>query len=169
MGRDKALLPIGDKALLVHLAEMLRSIGEAFHVVAPEGRYESFGYPILPDLRPGCGPLAGIETALANSSKDWNLILACDLALMEPDWLNKLTEATELPNGLLCIASGINKNSPNPLCAVWHKDALPQVRSALDRGQLRVRSVLEEIPTEILIPPDPGILANWNRPEDVLK
>lgn len=169
MGRDKALLPVRDKALLVHLAEMLLTVGEDFQVLAPKGRYEGFGYPILPDLRPGCGPLAGIEAALVNSTREWNLILACDLAAMEPGWLNHLKGAIEVPNATLCFASGINADSPNPLCAMWHKDALPHVQSALDRGEFRVRSVLESIPTKILIPPDPGILANWNRPEDVLK
>ena len=167
MGRDKALLPIGDKPLLVHLAEVLTSISSDFHVLAPYGRYESFGFPVLADNRDNSGPLAGIEVALTHSAHDWNLILACDLARVERDWLVRLCSAALEPNSFDCIASATAPNEANPLCAVWRKSALPAVQDALNRGNFRVRSVLELLQTQILIPPDPGILANWNRPEDL--
>jgi molybdopterin-guanine dinucleotide biosynthesis protein A len=41
------------------------------------------------------------------------------------------------------------------------------VSNFLDEGNFRVRSLLSSLETKILIPPDPQILANWNRPEDL--
>lgn len=159
MGRDKALLPFRSKPLVVYLSEILSSFSDEFHIIAPPGRYEAFGFPILHDLRPNCGPLAGIEAALTHSTRPWNLILACDLPHIDPTWLDTLCQATKSSAAEVILS--------DPLCALWHKSTLSTVRQALDSQKFRVRSVLEQLKTQILIPPDPGILANWNRPEDL--
>jgi molybdopterin-guanine dinucleotide biosynthesis protein A len=160
MGRDKALIEFEGKPLLVRLATMLRSLAGDVTILAPAGRYESFGYKVLPDRRANCGPLSGIETALRHSGHPWVLILACDLAHVTPEWL--ATVASHARPGLDVITSG-----DNPLCALWNISALPAVSAALDSGQFRVRSLVASLKSENLIPPDPGILANWNRPEDL--
>jgi molybdenum cofactor guanylyltransferase len=167
MGQDKALLPIEGKPLLVLLAEKLRPMVVAFQVVGPVERYEGFGYPVLPDLRSECGPMAGIEAALSASKTDWNLIVACDMPKLEASWLEFLLETAVNSDGVDCVASGTSIAEPNPLVAVWHQRALPLVKQRLDEGNFRVRGLLESIENKILIPNDPEILANWNRPEDV--
>ncbi len=167
MGRDKALIPFKGNPLLVHLAELLRSVSVDFHIVAPPERYESFRYPILPDLRDNCGPMAAIETALAHSPYPWNFIVACDMPLLSSDWLITLRNAALASSGIDCVSSATAPDSPNPLAAIWNRSALPKVRSFLDEGNFRVRGLLSSLETKILIPPDPQILANWNRPEDL--
>lgn len=164
MGRDKALLPVEGIPLLLHLAKILSPRCSTLSVLAPAGRYESLGLPVLADIHPGCGPLSGVETALHHST-DWALIVACDLAQLTGAWLDTLLAAPR--DGWDCIASGTSTNEPNPLCALWHHNALAEVESALQTGNFRARSVLSRVRTQILIPPDPGILANWNRPEDL--
>ncbi len=164
MGRDKALLPIAGIPLLVHMASLLEQNSASIHILAPLGRYESFGFPILPDLRPNCGPLAGIEAALSLSPHNWSLILACDLPNMTPAWLQTLTQTALDSPDLQLVASG---NPPNPLAALWHKSALPAVSAALNQGNFRVRDLLPQLNSKILVPPDPKILANWNEPADV--
>jgi molybdopterin-guanine dinucleotide biosynthesis protein A len=167
MGRDKALLPIGGKFLLAHLVGLLDSVAPQVFVVAPSGRYEKLGFDIIEDQRSDCGPLAGIETALSITSLEWNLILACDLPNLDREWLLALCRAAHSASPTLqCIATGLSDAEPNPLLAIWHKSALPTVREFLDTGKFRVRSVLKSLETQILIPQDPRILANWNRPED---
>lgn len=167
MGRDKALLPFRGKPLLVHLAELLRSVSVDFHIVGPKARYESFAYPVLPDLRDNCGPMAAIETALTHSPHPWNFIVACDMPQLTADWLLTLREAALNSAAIDCVSSAVALDSPNPLAAIWNRTALPTVRNFLDAGDFRVRNLLSSIETKILIPPDPQILANWNRPEDL--
>jgi len=168
MGTDKALLPYSGEILLVHLAKILSEVAEDFHILAPAGRYERYGYQVLEDQRSGCGPLAGIETALTHSPFDWNLIIACDHALIDAAWLQNLARAALNSANISCIASAESKDFVHPLLAAWHKTALPIVRSALNSGKFRVKDVISKLETQILIPPDPKILANWNRPEDLL-
>lgn len=160
MGRDKALIEFEGKPLLVQLATRLQNLAGNVTILAPAGRYESFGLTVLPDRLANCGPLSGIETALRHSRHPWALILACDLAHVTPEWLATL--ASHARPGLDVITSG-----DNPLCALWNTSALPVVSAALDRGQFRVRSIVAALKSENLIPPDPEILANWNRPEDL--
>lgn len=176
MGRDKALLPMEGQPLLLHLAQAAAPLLLSLSVVGPVERYAHLcaplGIPVLQDLRPGQGPLGGIEAALAQSSTDWNLILACDMPFLESAWLEKLIQsALSQPPGVYCVASAQKDAEaafkPSPLCACWHKAALARVRQALDLGQLRVRDLLEPLQTQYLFPAQPRLLANWNSPSDV--
>jgi molybdenum cofactor guanylyltransferase len=175
MGRDKALLPVGGQPLLLHLAQSAAPVVNSIAVIAPPGRYEALceplGLVVLPDLRPGSGPLAGIEAALARSQSDWNLILACDMPFVDSAWLATLVAAALGQHAdVLCVASALGTEEapqPSPLCACWHKDALPAVSRALDQGQRRVRDLLPVLNTRYLFPVQPRLLANWNSPTDV--
>jgi molybdopterin-guanine dinucleotide biosynthesis protein A len=167
MGRDKALIPFRGNPLLVHLAELLISVSADFHIIAPPERYESFGYPMLPDLRNNCGPMAAIEAALSKSPHRWNFIVACDMPLLSAEWLITLRDCALASPQVDCVSSATAPDSPNPLAAIWNRSALPKVSNFLDEGNFRVRSLLSSLETKILIPPDPQILANWNRPEDL--
>lgn len=162
MGRDKALLEKDGELLLVRIAKALGEVCETVRVLAPAGRYEGLGYTVLPDLRPGNGPLGGIETALSDCATEWALMVACDLPYVDADWLRTLVGARE--ERYAVIASG---DPPNPLVAVWRRSARGAVSRAIDEGHLRVRDLLKELPVRLLIPPRAEILANWNEPEDV--
>lgn len=175
MGRDKALLPVGGQQLLLHLAQIAAPLVNSIAVIAPNGRYEALcqplGLTVFSDLRPGQGPLAGIESALSQSGSPWNLILACDMPFLDSVWLAALVAAAlAQPAGVLCVASALRSEAeiqPSPLCACWHKDALPAVSSALDHGCRRVRDLLAPLNTQYLFPVSPRLLANWNSPTDV--
>lgn len=165
MGRDKALLLFDNHPLLVQTNKLLASIVPDPQLVAPVGRYEKFGFSPLVDRRLNCGPMAGIETALIHSGFEWNLILACDLPFLTRDWLVHMVEtAVAAPLQVACVSTG-----DNPLLAVWRKSALPTVQAALDSKHFRLRDLMKPLNAINLIPPDPKILANWNRPEDLLE
>ena len=165
MGRDKALLLLDGYPLLVQINKLLASIVPHPQLVAPIGRYERFGFSPLLDRRSGCGPMAGIETALMHSDFEWNLILACDLPYITRDWLlHMVGTALAAPLQVACVSTG-----DNPLLAVWRKSALPTVQGSLDLGNFRLRDLMKPLNAINLIPPDPKILANWNRPEDLPK
>ncbi len=162
MGRDKALIEVEGEVLLVRIGRLLERVSSPVHVLAPRGRYEGLGFPVLEDRRAGCGPLGGIESALLHCPHEWALIVACDLPNVDEDWLKTLIAAAS--PGLAIVASG---EPLNALAALWNRSALPAVQAALDAGRFRVRDLLEQLPAQRLVPPRPEILANWNEPLDI--
>src|SRR5579863_10550524 len=65
MGRDKALLPLGDSTLLDHVAHCVRQAAGNVTIIGPPDRYAGLGYPVAADLVNDSGPLGGVYTALS--------------------------------------------------------------------------------------------------------
>lgn len=95
----------------------------------------------LPDLRPGEGPLAGIEAALTHARATGApgvVVLACDLPAIHTATLLRLVErwrASDDPARTI-VAPDLPLQ---PLAAVWGVATLGAVRDALDRGARSVR------------------------------
>ncbi len=151
MGRDKALLPFHGRPLAAHLADVLAQVASPVTLLGPAERYAALGLPVLEDRRPDCGPLAGLETALAATGQDWNLFVACDMPHVTPEALqNLLVAATGNDAAVARSADG----RIHPLLAVYHRKLLPRVTNLLDQGERRVRALLEgravaEVPLDV--------------------
>src|ERR1039457_2185492 len=74
MGTDKALLQLAGKPLIAHAVAKLRRICADVHILGSKPALAAFA-PLVPDLHPNCGPVGGMEAALAHSTQDWSLIL----------------------------------------------------------------------------------------------
>ena len=139
MGRDKALLPFRGGALAAHVAAAATAAAGSVMLIGDPLKYGHLGYPVLPDRRPGAGPLGGIESALSYTAADWNLVLACDMPAISAEFLRGLLEAAERCNADALVPAGPSGRL-EPLCAVYHRRCLATVRRALDAG---VRKVTE--------------------------
>ena len=64
MGRDKALLPLGDQTLIERVIAATRPLGYPCFIVGDPATYTHLGLPVHPDRHPGLGPLGGLHTAL---------------------------------------------------------------------------------------------------------
>ena len=98
MGQDKALLDFGGVPLILHTARSLEPLVADVRIVGSPRRYAALGLSGIEDnahpheatYNSGCGPLAGIATALATTNSIWNLIVACDLPYLSAEWLGWL-------------------------------------------------------------------------------
>lgn len=148
MGRDKALLPWGDTTLAQSIAEIVIQAAGTATLIGDPGRYRQLGIECIPDVRPGQGPLAGIETALSMKRARYNLVVACDTPGVSLNHAKRLL-ATAQEHEALCVVT-TDASGTHPLLAVYHCDALPYVQSALDNGRLRLLDVVAELnPIEI--------------------
>ena len=95
MGRDKALLDLAGEPLLHRavrfwqsipgLDGVLVSVGEADHFAAlPEGAAS------IPDLYPGCGPLAGLHAAFSLTDAEIIYVSAVDMPFLRAEALPPL-------------------------------------------------------------------------------
>jgi len=159
MGRDKALLDYGGRPLALALAARIaEATGAATKLVGPPARYRHLGLPVIADLRPDSGPLAGIEAALTDSEFERNLILACDMPDLPVETIARLAAAEGD-----CVAAETADGRLHPLCAVWSKRLLPTVENALDRDRRRVLDALEHVKV-VRLPVER--LVNANTPEE---
>lgn len=161
MGRDKALLKWNSRPLLQDVAEAAAVAGSVA-LIGDTDRYREFNFDCFPDLRAGCGPLAGIEAALETGRGDLNLILACDMPGLDREWLRRLLAEAE-KRGTLCLASRDSRGL-HPLCAVYRTACLPIVRTALDSGHLKLLDLLQRLNAAGLETGFP--ISNLNTPQD---
>jgi len=122
MGRDKALLvlPTGE-TLLDRALRLAKTVSDTVKLVAPNARYsERVDVPVVEDIYPACGPLAGIHAALSASATELNLVLGVDCPLVTPELLRFLVR----------VAAGTDKLATVPrvaghlhnVCAVYRRE-----------------------------------------------
>jgi molybdopterin-guanine dinucleotide biosynthesis protein A len=165
MGRDKALLEWNSHAVVEDVAARVQNVAGNVALVGRPERYAALGFECLSDLRPGLGPLAGIEAALESGRAELNLIVACDMPGIETEWLRKLLRQAE-QSGAFCSVLRDGGGIVHPLCGVYRTECLPEVRRALDEGCLKVHDLVHDLRGEFLDVKGPA--PNVNTPEDWL-
>lgn len=178
MGGDKALLPLGGQPLVLRTAACLAPLVSSVTLVGAPERYAGLGLPVLADREADKGPLAGIVTALETSPHDWNTILACDLPYLEGRFVEFLL-GEAVGSSVDAVIPHVEGRWPRqgrgwqPLCAVYHRKALPVFERILATGnpkimlafdELQVRRVSEEEMERFAFPP--RMLKNMNTRED---
>jgi molybdenum cofactor guanylyltransferase len=135
MGVDKAFINFGGQTLLDRALKTLGMACGTVAVVGDAAKFEKYG-PVLSDIFPGCGPLAGIHAALAQSRADLNLMLPVDMPFVSVELLNFLFAASEGNEAVVTIprtATGLQ-----PLCAVYRRDFAAVAEQKLRAGKYKV-------------------------------
>jgi molybdopterin-guanine dinucleotide biosynthesis protein A len=163
MGRDKALLPAGDRTLIDQIASRVRAAAGNVTLIGPPERYAALGYPVMPDRVENCGPIGGLYTALSITEADWNLVVACDMPALTTEFLCRLLRAAE-SSGADCVvpktASGLE-----PLCAVYHRRCLAAAERAVFSKRFKMHDFISSLRFTTVVASDPSALENVNTPE----
>lgn len=123
----------------------------------------------VPDRYPGEGPLAGLEAALRAASTPWCLVVACDMPALDPASLRRLWEGVLSDSGParpLAVVPVV-EGRLQPLHALYHRDALPQVEEALAAGRRSLTALVEALPARLLVSAAGPSFLNANTPEDL--
>jgi molybdopterin-guanine dinucleotide biosynthesis protein A len=171
MGADKAFLELEGRTLLARALEVLRAVAPRVSIVGPASKFGSYA-PVVEDVYPGRGPLAGIQAALAASATDLNLVLAVDLPFVTAWLLLFLAEQARASEALVTvprIAGGFQ-----PLCAVYRHGFEPLARAALEAGNNKIDALFPAAQTRIIDEAElsgfdftAGMFENLNTPEDL--
>lgn len=142
MGQDKALLELASKPLVLRAVEKLRQVCAEVSILG--NREELVAYaPVIRDLHEGCGPLGGIEAALAHTTKTWNLFMAVDMPFLPVGfldvWVKGVIEKERARVALFTV-----DGRPQPALCLVHKDVAPFVSQAVMRGEFKLFPVLME-------------------------
>ena len=120
------------------------------------------GVRLLPDERPGLGPLGALATVLARAGGPI-LVAAGDMPGLGPAAFKALIDAwSPGRGGLVAVAP----DGLHPLLAIYEPSLLPSLRTRLERGQRALQAwVLEEALPRWPVP-DPAWVANIHTPDE---
>jgi len=170
-GRPKGLLRRPDGTTLAeHLLGAAAAAGLERRIVVTNDpdAYRPLGHALVRDLRPGCGPLGGIEAALEHFSGSCEgvLFLPCDLPGFSAREAAALRDAFAARKARLVVARTADF-SWHPLCSVVHIGLRRAVGEALDRGARAVGRLWRDLGAEPVDFPDAAPFFNVNAPEDL--
>jgi molybdopterin-guanine dinucleotide biosynthesis protein A len=130
--------------------------------------YESFGKPVIADLRPQRGPLGGIEAALINYSTQIRpqgvLFLPCDLPDISANEIIRLRETFRNNDARIIVAEAAGRQ--HHLCTIVRPDILSDVQRALDENRLEIKQLWRELGAVSVNFSYAKPFCNINSPED---
>ena len=92
-GRDKSRLVVGGRSIVERQLEALSRITDDILIVGarcPPNPRGGVAPRSVPDRVPGCGPLGGLDAALAAARDDAVVVVACDMPFVTAELLGHL-------------------------------------------------------------------------------
>ena len=173
-GRPKGLLTVGGRRILDRVVDAVAEATGAPPLLVANAADAASWRPDLvtvPDIRPGCGSLGGIHTAVTVTAGPV-LCLAWDMPFVPVPLLQALIGGAEGMDAFLPESDG--RRGMEPLCAVYGPACGPAIERQLARGDLRAIGFHDDVRVGRLPLAlvrgfgDPDVLFfNVNRPEDL--
>lgn len=169
MGQDKALLPVAGIPIVKRLIDCLQGCFNHLLLVGdqPE-RFASYGLQIVPDIYPGSS-LGGLYTGLKSVTTEHIFVTSCDIPFPNPELIRLISRQADSYDAVIPAT----QDGLEPLFARYRQSALPVMQSALEAGNYRITSVLEQlqilrIESDLLqaVDPDGRALLNINTPHE---
>ena len=110
--------------------------------VVGKEKHADLNKPFIQDELKLNAPINGLYTALKNTKTDWNLLLSCDLPLVESDIFLKLWESrNEKCDAVIPIANG----KMQVTCGFYHKLILSTMEHEIQKGNYSLFKLLEKL------------------------
>ncbi|MEA1940395.1 MAG: molybdenum cofactor guanylyltransferase [Candidatus Caldatribacteriota bacterium] len=139
--KNKARIKLFNKSLIEWVILKLTSIEnlseEDIIIVGPKEKYPQFKH-VVEDIFPQKGPLGGIFSGLKASDSQYNLVVGCDMPLLEVELLQYMCEGIDSNDIVIPRYKGY---FIEPLCAVYSKRCLEVMEKNIQSGILSVRKI----------------------------
>jgi molybdopterin-guanine dinucleotide biosynthesis protein A len=166
-GFHKAFLRIDNQLIIEKHIELLSTIFEDVIIIANEEEiFQQFSHKVYSDIYKDRGPLAGIHSALKNSTKEAVMVFGCDMPFLEASVIKSLYTCWKEMSHNICVPK--TNGYYEPLHALYSRNILDELEYWLDnRKENAVYKFLNEhdvycINKEI----KPSVFVNINSPED---
>lgn len=167
MGVDKGLAELNGKPLVAWVIKSLQTVCSHLIIISHNENYHQFGFQVYADIHKDSGPLGGIFTGLVNSTTDYNLVVACDMPYIPPEFLNQLVRFVA---DYSIVVPSINGRF-EPLCACYQKNTRFKMEELLSQNVCKMQKVIREFTYKEIkiedIAIDPHIFANINTPDEL--
>ena len=138
-GVDKGLLHFQGEPLVARICNALRPQVTEIHINANRNleTYRQFGYPVIADqLADNQGPLAGMQTALLQTTRPWLLTVPCDAPFMAADYAARMLHAAAGRGVTLAVAH--DGDRLQPAHALLHRKLAADLTEFLRQGERKI-------------------------------
>lgn len=166
MGTDKGFLKFNGKSFVQHSIDALKPLVTDIIIISNNKDYDVFGLKRIEDDIENAGPLAGIYSGLKHSKTDYNLVLSCDIPLINSTILQKLLDAMDDDSQIIQIES---QGKTMPLIALYKKQCEPIFLKLLNEGERRLQYAVNQcrVKNVVLNEEETYFTQNINTPEQL--
>jgi molybdenum cofactor guanylyltransferase len=171
MGQDKAFIDLAGRTLLVRALALAQTVTDDVRIVGDREKFSGFGV-VVEDILEDRGPLGGIHAALKASHAELNLMLAVDVPLVPPEFLEYLIAEAKASKAVVTMPRA--GGHLQTLCAVYGPSFVVGAEAALQQGKNKIDPLLAALPVRILEEDElvrqgfrPEMFHNVNTPEDL--
>ena len=170
MGTNKAFLEFRGQTLLTRSLATLRAVCGQVAIVGDPATFSSHAKTVT-DVFLGCGPLAGIQAALATSSGDLSFMLAVDMPFVSAELVQFLFNAAETGDAVVTVPRFGSRFQP--LCAVYRAEFATVAEQGLRAGRYKIDAAFSSVSVRAIEESDlvaagfpEDVFFNVNTPED---
>ena len=143
MGTDKSQLRLEQQTFTERIAETLLKLTDFVSIVGRDSDESSL--PSVADVYPKWGALGGIHAALTACSREWAIIVACDLPFVTAELFSYLGTLRMDHDAVVPIQED---GRPQPLAALYRVDpCLRQSTDLIEAGRRRPLDLLDAVKT----------------------
>jgi len=171
MGTDKAFAMLNGRSLLARALGVCRTITSEVWIVGDRKKFAPFA-PVVEDVFPGCGPLAGIHAALRASGTDLNVVLAVDLPFVSSALLHFVIAQARQYGAMVTVPRA--GKGWQPLCAGYRRAFADAAEIALRERRYKIDALFEDAVTHAVGEEElrsagfsPEVFRNLNTPEEL--
>ena len=173
MGRDKAFVRLGGKALIQRLLERSAALGQAetLLITNTPAAYAHLRLPMYGDALPDKGALGGIYTALLRARCPAVLALACDMPFVNERLLHFMLMQLDAQTDV--VVPRVD-GYPQSLHAIYRKTCLQPIHAQLLRDRLKIIGFFPAVRVRYLdevdyaaIDPQAQSFTNLNTPSEL--
>jgi molybdopterin-guanine dinucleotide biosynthesis protein A len=166
MGSEKGFMSYNGKPFIQHSIEALKPLVMEIIIVSNNVDYDVFGLKRIEDVMENAGPLAGLYSGLHQSKTDYNLVLSCDIPLINTSILQRLVDAIDDDSEIIQIES---QGKTMPLIALYRKQCEHIFLKLLNEGERRLQFAVNQclVKNVILLNDESEFVQNINTPEQL--
>ncbi|MGK0234245.1 MAG: molybdopterin-guanine dinucleotide biosynthesis protein A [Psychroserpens sp.] len=166
MGTDKGFLKLNGKLFIEHIIAVLTPFVSEIIIVSNHPEYDNFKVKRVPDFVENAGPLAGVYSGLLASKTENNLVLSCDIPLINSEILAELVRQIDDVSEIIQIESN---GKTMPLISVYNKSCETVFSSLLNQGERRLRFAVNQCKVKniLLNKEQEKRVSNINTPEQL--
>jgi molybdopterin-guanine dinucleotide biosynthesis protein A len=139
-GRDKGALVVDGRSILDRQLAELTTLTEDIMIVGGRGTVPPQAR-LVADRVAGCGPLGGLQAALAEAKGSAVIVVACDMPYVSAALLGHLLALTREADAVVPRTA----RGYHPLCAAYTRACLGPAAARVADGRLKMSDLFEDV------------------------